>query len=350
MEIQRKIDGLKSFFHNKKVLLAFSGGADSTLLASIAKDEAEDSLAVTVDNGVMPLECMQKAEKIAKKIGIKHIIIKKNFLKDHEFQTNPPNRCYICKNKMYHELEKMAFDNQYDFVTDGTNISDLFEDRPGIRVNIEKNIQTPLIEYGFTAQDVRTILKEKNIQYNPSTTCLATRIPTGVMITTKGINRIQHAENLVSNLTGLGMVRVRDNEGIALIEVEDINKLMNEGLLDHLDMELKALGFKKVIMGIASHGDTGKEMFVYKPCLNERNKIMLETELPYKLNIPETCNKLRTLGEVKCSQEMGMAMLEIEGRTITLFEKGKIVASRVKDQKDGQDILIKIMPRIRRLK
>jgi len=350
MEIQKKLDSLKSFFKDKNVIVAFSGGADSTLLALVARDEAKDAMAVTVDNGVMPPECIPKAEQIAKKIGIKHHTITYNFLKDSEFEINPPNRCYICKNKIYQQLEEMASDYQYDLVTDGTNITDLFEDRPGIMVNIEKNIQTPLVKYGFTSQEVRTILNEMNVEYNPSTTCLATRIPTGVMITSEMINRIHYAEDLVSDLTGLDVVRVRDNEGIALIEVENIDKVLDKGLLNYLDARLKAIGFKKVSMDIASHGNSGKEMVVYKPCKNGKNRIMLEIELPYKLNISESCHELETIGEVKCSPQMGIAMLEIDGRNITIFEKGKIVARRVKDQKDAQSLLIRFMPCIRRQK
>lgn len=350
MEIQEKIGNLKDFFHDKKVIVAFSGGADSTLLALIARDEAKEALAVTVDNGVMPTECIQKAEQIAEKIGIKHQTLTNNFLEDPSFEINPPNRCYICKNKIYQQLEKMASDYHYDFVTDGTNISDLLEDRPGILVNIEKNIKTPLVKYGFTSQEVRTILQDMNVEYHPSTTCLATRIPTGEMITTKKINRINYAENLINNLTGLDVVRVRDNEGIALIEVENVNKLIDKAILHHLNSELKAVGFKKVTMDISSRGDSGTEMVVYKPCKDEKNKIMLETELPYRINITETCHELETLGEVKCSPKMGVALLESDGRNVTLFDKGKIVARRVKDKKDAQNLLIRVLPCIRRQK
>lgn len=350
METQRKIDDLKAFFKDKKVIIAFSGGADSTLLAFVAKNEAKDALAVTVDNGVMPAEFIQKAEQIAEKIGIKHHTIINDFLKDSKFKTNSSNRCYICKNKIYQKLEEMASNYHYDFIVDGTNITDLFEDRPGIMVNIEKNIKTPLVNIGFTDKNVRTILQDMNVEYNPSTTCLATRIPTGQTITTSKINRIRYAENIISNLTGLDVVRVRDNDGIALIEVKNVSKLLDKELLNYLVSEFKAVGFKKVTMNISSTDNSGMEMVVYKPCKDEKNRMMLETELPYTLNIPETCHELGNLGKVKCSPKMGIAMLEVNGITITIFDKGKIVARRVKDQKEAQNLLIRILPCIRRLK
>lgn len=350
MELERKLNNLKAYFHNKKAVVAFSGGADSTLLALVAKDAAKEALAVTVDNGVMPSECIQEAEKIAEKIGIKHNIIRMNFLEDPSFENNPPNRCYICKNIIYHQLEKIASDHHYDLVADGTNISDLLEDRPGTMVNIEKNIKTPLVKYGFTSQDVRTILKDLKVDYHPSTTCFATRIPTGKIITPQKIHRIAYAEKLIRNLTDLDVVRVRDDEGWAYIEVGNVDKFIDKVSLSYLDSELKSIGFRKVNLNIASYDNSENEMVVYKPCKDEKNKIMFETELPYQLNISETCQELENLGAVKCSPKMGLALLETDGRNITLFEKGKIVARRVKDQKDAQNLLIKILPCIRRQK
>ena len=348
MDIQRKIDHLRNHLHGKKVLVAFSGGADSTLLALIAKEEASDAMAVTIDNGVMPADCILEAEQIAQKIGIKHRVIRGNFLNDPAFQVNPPNRCYICKKKMYQKLEEMARDELYDRVVDGTNISDLMEDRPGIRVNMEKKIEMPFIKSEITSQDVRDALKQFNIDYNPSTTCFATRIPTGKTITLQKINRISYAENLIKNRTGLDIVRVRDDDGLALIEVKNIDKLIDKALLDHIDSELKAVGFKKVTLDIGGYGDSKDELIIYKPCKDEKNKIMFETELPYHLNIPLTCQELEKLGKVKCSREMGIAMLEMKEKNVTLFAKGKIVARRVKDREDAQKLLLKVLPCLRR--
>lgn len=348
MELKKKLDTLKDFFHGKKVIVAFSGGADSTLLALIAKNEAKDSLAVTVDNGVMPPEFMKNAQEIAQKIGINHLVIQENFLDDLNFRTNPPNRCYICRKKMYQQLEKLLSDYCYDFVVDGTNISDLMEDRPGTLVNIEKNIKTPLVRVGLTSEEVRAILHKWRVNYNPSTTCLATRIPTRKTITPQKINRINYAENFIRNLTSLDVVRVRDDDGVAYIEVGDVDKLQDNVLLDSLNFELKKIGFEKVDQNIGSYADSKKETVVYRPCKSEKNRIILEIELPYQLNILDTCHELESLGEVKCSPEMGIVRLEFDGLSITLFAKGKIVARGLKDQKDGKKLLTLVLPCIRR--
>ncbi len=347
MELETKLKKLKNYLKDKKVLIAFSGGADSSLVAHIASEVSKQSIAVTVDNGVMPSDCIGNAEKIAKAIGIKHYVIKEDFLNDESFRSNPPNRCYICKNKMYSKLVEIAKEDNLD-VVDGTNITDLLEDRPGIMVNYGKNIKSPLVKAGFTSDDVRKVLDTLNIDYSTSTTCLATRISKNSEITTKKINRVKYAESLLKGLSGSEVVRVRDQDGVALIELGNVEKLLNSGILNHVDSELKAVGFKRVTLDIGGYGNQTKDLVVYKPCKDEQHKIMFETELPYTINIEDTCQQLKTLGEVKCSVEMGIAMLEIEDRNVTVFKTGKIVARRVVDKDDAEKLLVQVLPSIRR--
>ncbi len=347
MELEAKLEKLKDYLKNKKVLISFSGGADSSLVAFIASEMSKEALAVTVDNGVMPLDCIGNAVKIAKAIGVKHSVVKEDFLDDESFRSNPPNRCYICKNKMYSKLVEIADENNLE-VIDGTNITDLLEDRPGIMVNYGKNIKSPLVNAGFTAEDVKNVLELFNIDYSKSTTCMATRISKNSEITPKKINRVNYAESLLKGLSGSEVVRVRDQDGVALIELGNNEKLLKSGILNHIDSELKAVGFKRVTLDIGGYGDTKKDLVVYKPCKDEKHKIMFETELPYTINIEETCEKLKNLGNVKCSAEMGIAMLEIQERNVTLFKTGKIVARRVVDKEDAENLLVKVLPSIRR--
>ena len=143
-------------------------------------------------------------------------------------------------------------------------------------------------------------------------------------------------------------MRVRDQDGVALIEVGSIEKILNPGILNHLDTELRAVGFKKVTLDIGCYGDSKKDLVIYKPCKDEKNKIMFETELPYTINIEETCKNLKNIGNVKCSVEMGIVMLENQDRNVTIFKTGKVVARRVSDLEDAENLLIKVLPNIRR--
>ncbi len=349
MELEQKLDKVRDTLKDKKVVVAFSGGADSTLLAKLTHESALESVAVTVDNGVLPRNFIDKAREIAAEIGIPHEVLKEDFLEDEFFRENPPQRCYICKNKMYTILERYAEEKNFDTIADGTNISDLLEDRPGIMVNYQKNILTPLANSGLTAEEVRDSLKNFNLDYSQSTTCYATRIPTGTEITPKKINRIKYAETMIQNITGLEVVRVRDDDGEARIEISDVDKLLNSSILNHINSELNAVGFKKVLLDVTAYGDPNKELVIYKPCRDEANKIMFETELPYPVDIQETCNELKNLGEVKCSTQMGVAMIDLEGSNITIFNKGKIVARRVKDKDTAQELMSKVLPLIRRV-
>ena len=348
MDFQQKIEKLKGYLKDKEVLVAFSGGADSTLVAKIAKDTAKNALAVTVDNGVLPPDCISNAKKIADEIGISHEIIKEDFLKDEAFRSNLPHRCFICKNKMYTKLQEVGRDKGFKMIADGTNITDLLEDRPGIMVNYEKNISNPLVYAGFTEDDVREALKALNIDYSTSTTCFATRISTNSEITPKKINRISYAESLIKNTIGGGPVRVRDYNDVARIEVGNVANLLNMGVLNHINCELKAVGFKRVTLDIEGYGKEKKDLVVYKPCKDEKNRIMFETELPYEIDIKKTCFELESLGSPKCSEEMGIAMVETEGRNVTVFKNGKVVARRVVDKEDAENLLTEVLPLIRR--
>lgn len=349
MDLKLKLDKIRHLLENKRIVIAFSGGADSTLLAKLARDSSDESVAVTVDNGVLPADCIKDARKIAEEIGIPHEVLKENFLMDESFSSNPPQRCYICKNKMYEKLGEYARAGNFEAIADGTNISDLLEDRPGIMVNYQKNMLTPLVHGGMTSEDVYNALEVFDLHYSPSTTCYATRISTGTEITTKKINRIAYAETLIKNIADVGAVRVRDEDDLARIEVSNVDKLLNSGILRHINSELNAVSFKRVTLDISGYGDVEKDIVIYKPCKAEANKIMFETELPYEINIPETCRELENLGEVKCSSKMGVAMMELDDRNVTIFKKGKIVARRVKDKEDAQELMVKVLPSIRRV-
>ena len=105
MDLEISLNKIRKYLKDKRIIIAFSGGADSTLLAKLAADFSCEAVAVTVDNGVLPKDCIVSAQRIAAKIGIPHHVLNENYLTDESFSSNPPQICYICNNKMYYKLE-----------------------------------------------------------------------------------------------------------------------------------------------------------------------------------------------------------------------------------------------------
>ena len=349
MEFYQKIEKAEETMRGKNIAIAFSGGADSTFIACMAKKVAKNVLALIFDNGLMSSKFLIDAEKIAKSLGIEYEIINDDFFENEKFIENDSKRCFICKNIMYSKIKEIATDNGFETIVDGTNISDLLEDRPGIMVNYKNNILSPLVKAGIEKEEVLEYLTKKNISYSINTTCLATRIKKGEKITSKKINRVNYAENLLKNLTKNEIVRVRDISNTAQIEVEDITQLLNKNTLKLIEIEFKAVNFEKITLAIDTPSKAKKEIVIYKPCKDEANKIMFENELPYEIDIEKTCRELEKLGTVKCSEGMGVAMLDIVGKNVTLFKNGKIVARKVQDKEDAQAILVEVLPLIRRI-
>lgn len=350
MDLKTELNKIKDYLKDKKIVIAFSGGADSTLLAKLAVDSAREVVAVTVDNGILPDDCINNAKEIAKNIGITHHVLEENYLEDESFRSNPSRRCFICKNKMYTKIGEFARNNGFDEIADGTNISDLLEDRPGVMVNYQKNILMPLVYGGMTSEDVINADKMLNLKYSLSTTCYATRIPSDTELTIKKINRIAYAESLIKDVTEIDELRVRDDNDIARIEVSNADSLLNTDILSYISNELNSIGFKRVLLDITGYIDGKKDLVIYKPCKDEANKIMFETELPFEINIQDTCRELeKKLVDIKCSTQMGVIMIELNGRNVTIFKKGKIVARKIKDKEDANNLMIEILPLLRRI-
>ncbi|MDR0912643.1 MAG: 7-cyano-7-deazaguanine synthase [Methanobrevibacter sp.] len=384
MSINNKIEKVKELMKNKNIIIAFSGGADSTLLSYLAKQVAKQVKTYTFNNGLMSSDYLKEQKEVLNYLNIENKIIKENLLKNKNFIKNTEKRCFICRNFMYGSIFEAIKDEEYDMIVDGTNISDLLEDRPGIMVNYEKSIVSPFVIAGIEKKEIMEYLYDHKIPFSNSTTCLATRIATNEKITLKKINRIKYGENLINNIinnnntnntntkinkninTNMNSntntnsntytnsknnyVRVRESKDIAIIELGNIEPLLTKNTLKLINNEFKAVNYKKVTLNIEEQIDEikEKEIVIYKPCKDEANKIMFENELPFIIDIAKTCVELETLGKVKCSEKMGVAMLEVDKKNITLFEKGKIVARKVMDKKDAEETLIEILPKIRR--
>lgn len=268
--LEEKYQILLDWFKDKKgVLVAFSGGVDSTLVAYAAKTVLGDkALAVTANSPLLPPGELEEAKKLAKLIGIRHGIIEVNELKNKHLVENPPNRCYYCKKELMGILLKIASEEGLEVVVDGTNADDMRSYRPGIKALKELGIRSPLAEVGLKKDEVRAISRMLSLPTadKPPVACLASRFPYGRKITLEAVKRVGEAETIIKKLAGVKLVRVRDHGDIARIEVarEERKKLLNERLLDEISKRLKKLGFLYVAMELEGYVSGSLDKMIFK--------------------------------------------------------------------------------------
>lgn len=240
------------------VLVAFSGGVDSSVVAYLARLAlGSKALAVTIKSPLLPPDELEEAIEIAKLINVKHEVIELNELEIPGFSNNPIDRCYLCKKFRFKKLKRLASQKCLHVVVDGTSKSDTLEYRPGLRALIEEGIYSPLLETGLTKDHVREIARFLNLPFydKPSNTCLMTRIPYGSEASLERLTRIGLAEKIVKEHLKLRVVRVRDHGDIARIEVgrNERRLFFNEAVLDFVANELRKLGFKFVTLDVEGY-------------------------------------------------------------------------------------------------
>ncbi len=216
-----KLDHLLKILKNlQSAVIAFSGGCDSTFLLKAVKLSGIKALAVTAKSEIVPASEIIFAKKIAREIGIKHKIIETNELQKNDFAKNSFNRCYICKDIRFKVISKIAKENDFCHVIEGSNKNDLKDYRPGFKAVKKYGVISPLIDAGFSKKEIRNYSKRLGlISWNkPSSSCLATRIPYGHKITNKILNRIEKSEKFLYSL-GFNNIRVRDHDILARIEL-----------------------------------------------------------------------------------------------------------------------------------
>jgi len=243
-----KLENLLSFLKNKKVIVAFSGGVDSSLLAFLSNKYAKKALLVTEKSILYPDDEIKLTSEFAKKYNINHLIIERNPLMDEKFKANPKNRCYICKTGLYEDIIKIKEERNFDIILDGSNIDDLSDYRPGMQALKELNITTPYIDFKINKQEIREICKYFNleVQSKPSMACFSSRIPYDQDINEEKLDMIREAEKFLKNTYNLNQLRVRLHDGkLARIELmpEDIIKVVTDKNVEQIKAKFKELGF-----------------------------------------------------------------------------------------------------------
>ena len=233
------------------LLVMFSGGVDSTLLARLAYDSlGEYAATVTIDSPIVPLSDTKDARRLAELIGIRHEIISIDELKDSKFTNNPPNRCYICRKIRDKTIRSWADKNGFEVVADGMNYSDFDDYRPGLKASDEDDIWHPFIEFKVTKHDIRRYSLALGLPTwdGPATVCLCSRFPYGFEFDKERIKRVGRAEAFLKAL-GFSQVRVRYFPyDTALVEVETLENALEQK--DEIISKLKSIGFLFVTLDL----------------------------------------------------------------------------------------------------
>jgi len=240
------------------VVVAYSGGVDSTFLLKIAKDVLgkKNVLAVTAKSEVFPDRELKEAQVYANKLGIDHIIIRTKELKNRKFVNNPINRCYYCKKELFSKLKEMAKKEKINHVIEGTNFDDLKDLRFGPKAAKELNVKSPLLEARLGKKDIRKISKGIKLPTwnKPTFACMASRLPYHQTIKKKDLKRIESLENFLRS-QGFRQVRVRIDKNAARIEVESkkIHRLVAEHMRAKILNKFKGLDFTYVTVDLKGY-------------------------------------------------------------------------------------------------
>ncbi len=252
-----KLNRLQQIFtDSQRVLVAYSGGIDSTLIAKIAFDVIGDrAIAVTANSPSLLPADLEAAISQAIEIGISHQVITTSEMDNPNYTSNPVNRCYFCKSELHDRLKPLATQLGYEYVIDGLNADDLKDYRPGIAAAKERGVRSPLAEVGVSKLEVRALSKYLNLSWwnKPSQPCLSSRFPYGESITIEKLQRVGKAEQYLRNLLGSEIdLRVRSIDDTARIEIRAdlIMNFMQAIDLPELTKSFKAFGFQTVTLDL----------------------------------------------------------------------------------------------------
>jgi uncharacterized protein len=239
------------------VVVAFSGGVDSTLLLATCLEVLgrDDVLAVTIESAIHPSVERGQAGQLAAQLGARHRVVALDVLSDPDFHANSPQRCYFCKRGVMHVMRSIADQEGLAHIVHGANVDDRGDFRPGTRAAEEAHARAPLQEAGLTKADIRALSREMDLPTwdAPSMACLASRFPYGTQLTREGLARVDAAESFLREAFDLRQLRVRDHFPVARIEVPqaDVSRLAEPDARAAIVARLKDVGYTYVTLDLA---------------------------------------------------------------------------------------------------
>ena len=253
--LEAKLERLRESFRVlRSVMVAFSGGVDSSFVLRVAHDTLDARvLALTTTSPTMPDDDRRNAMAIAQALGVRHVMVESNELEIAGYARNPLNRCYLCKHNLFSVCEEKARELGIETIVDGLNLDDLHDYRPGIRAAAEMHVRHPLVEAELTKAEIRALSRSLGLPTwdRPASPCLSSRFPYGTQITIEALRQVEGGEQVLRSF-GFSVARVRYHGEVARIEVEasEIARMLDASIREAVDLELKKIGFRFVALDL----------------------------------------------------------------------------------------------------
>jgi uncharacterized protein len=250
-----KLDRMRATFAPmRSLIVAFSGGVDSTLVLKVAHDTLGGRvLALTTTSPTMPDEDRDSALAMARLLGARHLVVESNELEIPGYAANPLNRCYLCKHNLFTVCEAKAAEFGIDEIVDGLNLDDLHDYRPGMQAASEKRVRHPLVEAEMSKAEVREVSRSMGLPTwdRPASPCLSSRFPYGTVITPEALAKVAAGEKLLHSM-GFAIARVRYHGEVARLELEQsrIAQIFEPTLRHTVEREFKKIGFRFVAIDL----------------------------------------------------------------------------------------------------